>query len=128
MKLSVFVLFLYPAIFTIIAAFTVDSDFVPLLLLIFLIYTKSVSDEDLGRIEHKIDSVFEILPKESKAEKNYDNLHNGVWDHDYPMSIEENMLSDSKARQNILLAVGVINKITFFLLSIYWIFISLLTE
>lgn len=128
MKLSVFVLFLYPAIFTIIAAFNVGPDFVPLLLLIFLIYTKSVSDEDLGRIEHKIDSVFEILPKESKAEKNYDNLHKSAWDHDYPMLIEEDMLSDSKARQNIILIVGIINKLTFFLLSIYWIFISLMTE
>ena len=128
MKLFVFIMFLYPAMFTAIAVFYVDSDLSPLILLIFLLYTKSVSDEDLGRIEHKIDSVFKILPKERTLEKNYDNLHKSAWDHDYPISIEENIVSDSKLRQNIIVAVGVINKITFFLLSIYWIFISLIAD
>ena len=125
MKSFIFVLFLYPSLFTTVAVFFVDPNFSPIILLIFLVYTKCVSGEDIGRIEHKVDSVFKILIKDPEVEKDYDNIHKSAWDHDYPISIDENAVADSKLRHNLLLAVDVINKLIFFVLSAYWIFITL---
>ena len=119
------ILFLYPAFFTTLAVFSVDPNLSPVILLLFLIYTKRVSGEDIGRIEHKIDSIFKSQNSNADLERNYNNLHSSAWEHDYPMQIEEPLVKDSKSRQNALAMVDILNQIVFFFLSAYWVFITL---
>ena len=127
MIIFITILFLYPSIFTTIAVFSVDTDLVPVILLVFLIYSQCVSDEDIGRIEHKIDYIFKGLINNPEMKKNYEKLHRSAWDHDYPMSLEDSVVDDGRLRQRASVIVDIINKITFFLLSAYWIVITLTT-
>jgi hypothetical protein len=122
MKILLAIPFLYPSIFTILAVFLVDQNTVPIILLVFLVYSGGISSEDLGRIEHKIDSIFKGSINDELLKRKYEKLHQTAWDHDYPMSVEEPLVTDGKLRNDVTALVSVLNKIIFFLLSAYWLF------
>jgi hypothetical protein len=106
MHLLIIVYRLLPAALTGMFIFQFDIKFSGLaLLILFLINKIPNHGEDLGRMEHKIDSLAKETLSLNDLVTNYGKLHRSAWDQEYPMRPDDELVALGKKR-------------------LYWIFIS----
>lgn len=90
------------------------------ILLMYLINKLPNVNEDLGRVEHKLDSIAKETLKDNSLITNYGRLHETAWDDDYPMKADDLMIKGAKKRLSCIMIAGLISEILWLLYLATW--------
>ncbi len=92
------------------------------LLILHIINNTQSYDEELGRLEHKLDTVACATIDDLTHSENYALLHRSAWGHQYPMKINADLASLAKKRSDYLLVVNLLLGFGWYCLFALWIY------
>lgn len=92
------------------------------LLILYVIKNVQHHGEELGRIEHKLDTIAFASISDETLTDNYGLLHSSAWDHEYPMKIDAELASLAKQRNDYLIAIQLVLGVIWYALLALWVY------
>lgn len=92
------------------------------LLILYVIKNVQNHGEELGRIEHKLDTIAFASISDETLTDNYSLLHSSAWDHEYPMKIDAELAGLAKKRNDYLTAIQLVLGFTWYVLLALWVY------
>lgn len=113
-----------PIFFIVLVYFVSPHPLSGLAIILLMIYGKIVSADDVSRIEHKVDVIFEMFKERSTdaLRKAYSNLHQTAWDHTGVFDIGDDLLTQGKASNKAETFSAVLSKLAVLIMSFHFIF------
>ena len=113
---------IFPMTIVVIGYFKFDAEITAILLLLLLLINRHLEDEDVYRIEHKVDAVFNALNTSTDLKSQYSRIHEVGWDHSGVMEIDDAAASLGKKRLDLLILITVVNNIFFYTIGCLWMY------